>query len=248
MLDVETVVDLEIVAEGASMAEAARRLLPPVDGSRPYFPPPPCWRVVCAASLAIDDQACVAKATALVGGDEAAIVRAVWRSIHEPRPVTTSTDASPPNEFTIVTWNGRHFDMPVLVARAMRHGIRTPWWYQERGARYRYSIEAHLDLLDELTDHGAADRSSLAQWSALVGGPEKLASGADVAAMFASGSNDQIARYCLGDVRALAHVHAAYMRTRGTWGPATTAQILADVDAAYDAATVTTFDVAQAVP
>src|SRR5215468_11433458 len=58
-------------------------------------------------------------------------------------------------DLTIVTWNGRGFDLPVVAARCLRHGVAFPWYYQRRDARYRYSPDGHLDLMDLLADHGA---------------------------------------------------------------------------------------------
>ena len=61
----------------------------------------------------------------------------------------------------LVTFNGRAFDLPVIALRSLSHGVPLSWYYQERGVRYRYSEEGHMDLCDWLADHGATRSGSL---------------------------------------------------------------------------------------
>src|SRR3954447_23300754 len=62
---------------------------------------------------------------------------------------------------TLVTFNGRTFDVPLLELAAFRFGIALPGWFNVSGKTYeqprnRYNAEAHLDLQDVLTNFGAA--------------------------------------------------------------------------------------------
>jgi predicted PolB exonuclease-like 3'-5' exonuclease len=102
---------------------------------------------------------------------------------------------------TLVGFNSRHFDAPVLAARSMRHGLAWPWYYQKRGARHRYSHEDHFDVLDFLSDYGASKRASLNVWARLVGMPGKGdVGGGDVAGMIERGEVEKVKRYNAGDV------------------------------------------------
>lgn len=195
LFDIETVVD--------------EAMLPlPTDkktGDTVAFPPPPFWRIVAAASVVIgnsDNAWTVERADVLYGTDEHKIVDAIARAqtLHTP---------------TIVTWNGRHFDLPVLVARCFRHGVAFPWYWRARGARYRFSADDTIDLMDELADYGAADRASLEAFGRACGAPAKLETGEAVAGMWERGERTRIATYCAGDVITLGFVFARWLRVKG---------------------------------
>lgn len=111
---------------------------------------------------------------------------------------------------TMVTWNGRTFDLPVINMRALKHKLPWPAYYQERDVRYRYTEAGHCDVMDFFTDYGAAKAMKLGEISKLIGLPGKTGpvSGNTVADEFerskkpASISHDiqrNIARYCLSD-------------------------------------------------
>ncbi len=60
---------------------------------------------------------------------------------------------------TLVSFNGRSFDIPLLELAAFRFGLSLPGWFQLAGKSYeqprnRYNIEAHLDLHELLTNFG----------------------------------------------------------------------------------------------
>jgi 3'-5' exonuclease len=122
---------------------------------------------------------------------------------------------------TIVTWNGRGFDLPVIVARCLRHGIPFRWYYATRDARYRYSIEGHCDVMDLLADHGAAKAYGLNLAAKLIGLPGKLdCKGSDVQTMIDAGQIEDVRAYCMQDV---AQTAGLFMRTqflRGDLSPA----------------------------
>ena len=113
---------------------------------------------------------------------------------------------------TIVTWNGRGFDLPVLSMRSFRLGVPFGWYYKSRDMRYRYSEEGHLDLMDFLGDYGASRQAKLGDVARLIGLPGKVGevSGAGVHDIYKStlGEMDprvveekqgSVARYCLQD-------------------------------------------------
>ncbi|GHT35984.1 hypothetical protein FACS189427_06630 [Planctomycetales bacterium] len=62
---------------------------------------------------------------------------------------------------TLVSFNGRGFDIPMLELAAFRFGISIPDWFAANAKtfeqpRNRFNIKAHLDLFDILTNFGAA--------------------------------------------------------------------------------------------
>jgi DNA polymerase elongation subunit (family B) len=109
---------------------------------------------------------------------------------------------------SIVTFNGRGFDVPFLYLRSALMNIpisRKDW------LGYRYQTEPHCDLAEQLTFYGvsgkdgAARRFNLDFYCKAFGIPSPKAegvSGADVNALLAAGEYRTIAEYCLRDVRA----------------------------------------------
>jgi 3'-5' exonuclease len=88
------------------------------------------------------------------------LLRGFWSMVEREKP-------------RIVTWNGRGFDMAVLVQRAFVHGVPMRRWHQS-GDRwnsygYRYALDWNCDLMDALGEHGAASKLSLQDTAAAVG-------------------------------------------------------------------------------
>jgi predicted PolB exonuclease-like 3'-5' exonuclease len=104
-------------------------------------------------------------------------------------------------EGTLVSFNGRGFDLPVLELQALRYGCAAPRYFNERnGLRARFG--RHFDLFDFLTNSGAARlRGGLDLLARLVGLPGKgEVSGGDVQGLWESGRFELVHRYCRDDV------------------------------------------------
>ena len=177
VLDIETIPDPELPWDAA------------VDG----FPPAPLHQVVALGVLWLDAHHQLQKMGAF-GGEENA-------------PPSESQVLEEFSEFlgrkqpTIITFNGRSFDLPVLANRMLKHGVPFPAYYANRDYRYRYSDEGHMDLADLLTDYGASRRPSLSVLAQLVGMPGKMdVDGSKVQSMFEHGRHAEIRDYCLHDV------------------------------------------------
>lgn len=118
---------------------------------------------------------------------------------------------------TVVGYNSRGFDLPVIAARCFVHGIPFARYYQGRSSdapdmRYRYAYEASLDLCDFLADHGDARRARLDAWARAMGWPGKgEVDGSRVEDMVAAGQLDAVVSYNAEDV---AHTAAIYLRVQ----------------------------------
>jgi predicted PolB exonuclease-like 3'-5' exonuclease len=120
----------------------------------------------------------------------------------------------------LVTYNGRSFDLPVIVMRSLCHAISLPWYYRDRDVRYRYSAEGHLDLCDWLADHGAARPGKLDAVARLIGLPGKIGvDGSQVEGLYHSGQLDSIQRYCLADVSQTALLFLRFRLLQGQLAP-----------------------------
>jgi hypothetical protein len=110
---------------------------------------------------------------------------------------------SPPNRGTLVSFNGRGFDMPVMELAAMRYGIRIPQHFNEKyGNRYRFQDDWHLDVLDYFTAHGATRglRGGLSMLSHVCGMRTKhLVSHSNLEEV----PVEQMQRWCRNDIRRL---------------------------------------------
>jgi len=101
----------------------------------------------------------------------------------------------------LVTYNGRSFDLPVIALRSLCHAVPLGWYYREKGVRYRFSEDGHLDLCDWLADHGATRAGKLDAVARLIGLPGKVGiDGSQVEGLFQAGQLDVIQKYCLADV------------------------------------------------
>ncbi len=125
---------------------------------------------------------------------------------------------------TLVTFNGRRFDLPVLANRMLKHGVPFPAYYAGRSGgpdyRYRYNDEGHLDLADVMTDFGASRMPSLDALAQLVGMPGKMGvDGSKVQSMHEHGRHAEIRDYCLHDVVQTTFVFLRAELLRGRLSP-----------------------------
>lgn len=177
VIDIETIIDpnlpLPVKAESAS----------------PSLPPAPFHQVVAIGALWLDANYKPIKLGVVGEGKaEAEILQDFVRFVEERRP-------------DLVSYNGRGFDMPVIVARCLRHGITFRYYFQASDVRYRYSAQGHLDLMDYMTDHGATRAVSLDTLAKLIGLPGKVGvDGKDVGPLVHAGRIDEVNAYCVCDV------------------------------------------------
>ena len=106
---------------------------------------------------------------------------------------------------TLVTFNGRGFDLPVLETRAMKHCLPLPRYFGAAGSNYRgsrYVDALHFDLCDYLSNFGAVyRRGSLDLLAKVIGLPGKYnMAGGDVEYNFREGQQKEINQYCITDV------------------------------------------------
>ncbi len=108
---------------------------------------------------------------------------------------------------TLVSFNGRGFDVPLLELAAFRYGISVPGWFQAGGKsfdqpRNRYNAKAHIDLCELLTNFGSTRFTGGLNLAAnLLGKPGKMdVQGDMVQDMYEAGRLAEINDYCRCDV------------------------------------------------
>jgi DNA polymerase elongation subunit (family B) len=104
-----------------------------------------------------------------------------------------------------ITFNGRGFDCPFILIRSAVHRIRP----KKDLMPNRYN-DTHIDLLDQLTFYGASRRRfSLDMWCRTFGiksPKEDGITGYEVKDLFKAGRYIDIAKYCVGDLKATAEL------------------------------------------
>ncbi len=108
---------------------------------------------------------------------------------------------------TLVSFNGRGFDMPLLELAAFRYGIGVPGWFQASAKhadqpRNRYNVHAHVDLYELLTNFGSARfTGGLTLAANLLGKPGKMDVQANmIQDLYDAGNLAEINDYCRCDV------------------------------------------------
>lgn len=108
---------------------------------------------------------------------------------------------------TLVTFNGRTFDVPLLELAAFRYGINLQRWFHLQGKTYeqprnRYNTENHLDVHDVLTNFGATRfNGGLNLAASVLGKPGKMeVQGYMVQDLYDDGKLAEINDYCRCDV------------------------------------------------
>src|SRR5579862_5085854 len=110
----------------------------------------------------------------------------------------------------LITYNGRGFDIPVLIHRSIKHGVtdgRTLLAKAMGENRFRPCL--HVDLMDVVTFYGASNRWPMSTYVIGYGyhSPKTAMSGADVSPAVQAGRILDVVRYCAGDVLATTQLH-----------------------------------------
>lgn len=119
---------------------------------------------------------------------------------------------------TLVSFNGRGFDIPLLELAAFRYGLQVPGWFAPGAKSYdqprnRFNLQAHIDLCDVLTNFGATRFNGGLNLAAnLLGKPGKMEVHGDmVQDMHDAGRLAEINDYCRCDVL---DTYFVFLRTR----------------------------------
>jgi predicted PolB exonuclease-like 3'-5' exonuclease len=204
VFDIETRVDKELVKEvydpenSLTLEQAydtARDQILERSGQQSDFFPIPFHIPIAISTLHADEKYRI-RSLGCFGADrfsEVELVSRFWQTFESAQ--------------TLITFNGRGFDLPVLETRALKHGLSLPRYFANSQSRNtyrgsRYSDAYHIDLCDFLSNFGAAyRRSSLNVLAKLIGLPGKYTiAGEDVEYLYRQGRLKEINQYCMTDV------------------------------------------------
>jgi len=225
IFDVETIGHIAPESRDEIVALAAGRELTP-DAYAALCPP--LARVVCVAwfdplaqrlgaafdltwcpgeapeALDVDDRSAVPRAFSCVlqGCDGEAALLATFGRVVEHY-------LAQPNGL-LVTYNGRGFDLPVLIHRSITHDVTDGRALLVKAmGENRYRPQSHVDLMEVVTFSGASGRWPMSTYAMGYGGksPKTEMHGAHVSAAVHAGRIIEVLRYCAGDVLATAYIY-----------------------------------------
>ena len=108
---------------------------------------------------------------------------------------------------TLVSFNGRTFDIPLMEMSAFRFGLSIPAWFNLHERTYdqkrnRYNMNSHLDLQEVITNYGATRlNGGLNLVANVLGKPGKMGiAGHMVQDLYNEGELGKINDYCRCDV------------------------------------------------
>jgi predicted PolB exonuclease-like 3'-5' exonuclease len=123
---------------------------------------------------------------------------------------------------TLVSFNGRTFDIPLLELAAFRYGVSVPGWFNVGAKsfeqyRNRFNLDAHFDLQEILTNFGSTRFTGGLNLAAnLLGKPGKMdVEGHMVQDLYDAGKVAEINDYCRCD---LLDTYFVFLRTRVMFG------------------------------
>jgi DNA polymerase elongation subunit (family B) len=117
---------------------------------------------------------------------------------------------------SVVTFNGRGFDVPFLYLRSAVLNVPIT---KKNWLGYRYAVEPHCDLAEQFTFYNVSGREGAARKFNLdfycksfgIDSPKAHGvTGMDVPAMIAAGKQRDVAEYCLRDVRATVELYRVW--------------------------------------
>ena len=190
VIDIETIVDVALPLPARTDVAS--------------LPPAPFHQIIAIGALWLDSAYRPIK-LGVVGAykSEAEVLESFVRFVEERRP-------------DLVTYNGRGFDLPVIVARCLRHGVPFRHYYATSGIRNRFFTSGHFDLMDFMTDFGASRAVPLDTMTKMIGLPGKVGvDGKDVGPLFHAGRIEEVHAYCLCDVAQTAALFLRIQLLRG---------------------------------
>jgi hypothetical protein len=125
---------------------------------------------------------------------------------------------------TLVTFNGRGFDVPVLVHRMVAHELM-PCDFLIRAAResrypnWKGTPRLHVDLREQMTFYGASNGAGTSLRAFAIGyglpDPKSSGDGASVSTLVERGDAAGLCSYCMSDVRTATELYRRWLECCG---------------------------------
>jgi predicted PolB exonuclease-like 3'-5' exonuclease len=203
IFDCETIPDValarsEFDIEGSDF-EVSKRAFEIQEEKNGYsFLPLPFHQVVAISAVITDDFGKFEKVSSIHGENEKEMIENFLNFINKKEP-------------KLVSFNGRAFDMPMLMVRAMKYNLSCPAYFEKENRelnkskwdnyRSRYSDRFHVDLMDHIGEFGAVRGLKLDTLCKMAGLPGKYdVHGDEVTELYYNQETKKIKEYCESDV------------------------------------------------
>lgn len=203
VFDIETIPDVTLIRkifgfEGDDREVSLLAMSDQEAKSGNSFLPLPFHKVVAISAVIADDFGIFRKVSSIEGKDEKEMIKNFLNFINQKNP-------------KLISFNGRSFDMPLLMLRAMQYNLTCNAYFEvdnnELGKskwenyRTRFSNRFHVDVMDHLCEFGAVRGLKLDLVCSMVGLPGKYdVHGDQVMELFYAGEIEKIKEYCESDV------------------------------------------------
>lgn len=173
------------------------------------FPPPITRKIACLGYMVINDQFDIEALN--IGREDQET---------EEEILQVFSGFVKANVANLITWNGKRFDLPVIVYRCLHHRVPLPWYFENSAYRYRFTTDGHFDLADYISDYFSTPKPSLNLIAKLVGLPGKLWNPYHTNKLYNENKMEEISKYCITDVIQIYAVFLRIMHLRGILGDA----------------------------
>ncbi len=203
VFDCETVPDVELVKSefqiSGSDHDVSNKAFQMQEEKSGYsFLPIPFHQVVAISAVICDDYGKFEKVNSINGENEEEMIKNFLDFIDKKQP-------------KLVSFNGRAFDMPMLMIRAMKYNLSCLAYFEKENRelnknkwdnyRSRYSDRFHVDLMDHIGEFGAIRGLKLDLLCKMAGLPGKYdVHGDEVTELYYNNEIEKIKEYCESDV------------------------------------------------
>ncbi|NPA81480.1 MAG: 3'-5' exonuclease [Epsilonproteobacteria bacterium] len=218
IFDCETVPDVDLLKkifgyEGSDREISQTALEEQEERSGSSFLPIPFHKVVAISAVICDDFGRFMKVSSIEADSEKGLIEKFLSFIDDKNP-------------KLVSFNGRTFDIPMLMVRAMKYNISCPSYFEKENQllnknkwenyRTRYSDRFHVDLMDHIAEFGAVRGLKLDVLCSLIGAPGKYdVSGDQVLDLYYQKEFEKIREYCESDVLNTYWLYLQYEQLKG---------------------------------
>ncbi len=203
VFDCETIPDATLIrntfnlsGDDRDISQKAFELQEQKSGSS--FLPIAYHQVVSISAVIADDYGSFQKVSSIEGDTEKEMIKNFLKFIDKHSP-------------KLVSFNGRAFDMPMLMVRAMKYNLSCHAYFEKENKmlnkskwdnyRYRFTDKFHVDLMDHIGEFGAVRGLKLDTLCTMMGIPGKFdVSGDMVFSLYYDKEIERIKEYCESDV------------------------------------------------
>lgn len=203
VFDCETIPDFNLIRkiyhlEGSNEEVAKIAYEEQVKKTGSSFLPIIFHEVVAISAVIADDFGMFIRVSSMDGENEHELLKSFLSFIDRKNP-------------KLVSFNGRGFDLPMLMCRAMKYNLSCTSYFEVdnrelnkskwENYRTRYNDRFHIDLMDAISDYGAVRGLKLDEVCSMVNLPGKYdVSGDQVLELYLNNEIEKIKEYCESDV------------------------------------------------